>query len=292
MNLAEHLAGYPPDLAKVILAFASGARRIAAGFEPTGGAGSQNVFGEEQNHMDLFADSTLQEAFRASGVVALYGSEELAEPVDLGGEGFSVVLDPLDGSSLVDVGLAVGSILGIFPGKGVLRPGSELAGAAYAIYGPTTLIAFATGHGLQVFRWTGETWELHKGDVRIANGKLMAPGGLRRRFIPDVEGFVSHLEAEGYKLRYSGAFVADVHQILHKGGIFLYPALEGALQGKLRLLYEGIPMAYLAEAAGGAGSDGTRSLLDIIPDSHDQRTPIILGGAREVAWYQERIWKQ
>jgi fructose-1,6-bisphosphatase I len=129
---------------------------------------------------------------------------------------------------------------------------------------------------------TGEFVLRHR-DLRIPQGKIYAPGALRKDYLPAHARWIEHLEQSGYKLRFSGCFVADAHQILHKGGVFTYPGIKGKEKGKLRLLYEANPMGRLISEAGGAVSNGNGNILDIQPDAINQLTPVYIGGKNEIA---------
>jgi fructose-1,6-bisphosphatase I len=195
---------------------------------------------------------------------------------------FGVVIDPLDGSSLIDVNLCVGSIIGIYPGH-VLEKGAKMVAALYILYGPLTSLTLTTGKGVHEFVLddAGE-FVLKEQDIKIPEGKIYAPGALRKDYLPAHARWIDHLEQAGYKLRFSGCFVADVHQILHKGGVFTYPGLKGKEKGKLRLLYEANPMGMIIHEAGGAISNGRADILDITPETIDQITPIYVGGIKEI----------
>jgi fructose-1,6-bisphosphatase I len=195
---------------------------------------------------------------------------------------FGVVIDPLDGSSLIDVNLCVGSIIGIYPGH-VLEKGAKMVAALYILYGPLTSLTLTAGKGVHEFVLddTGE-FVLKEQDIRMPAGKIYAPGALRKDYLPAHARWIEHLEQAGYKLRFSGCFVADVHQILHKGGVFTYPGFKGREKGKLRLLYEANPMGRIIHEAGGAISNGTADILDITPETIDQITPIYVGGIKEI----------
>jgi len=242
MNLETHLAGQDEDVKQVILRISEVAKTIRGGFATRQGASdSSNVYGEQQAAMDVWADELLISGLRDSGLVRYVASEEQPDMLTFPGStsDLGVTIDPLDGSSLLGVNLAVGTIVGIYRGS-PLSPGDEM------------------------------------------DGKIYAPGALRRDYLPAHRCFIERLEEEGYKLRYSGSFVADVHQILHKGGVFTYPPFAGNERGKLRLLFEAIPMGFIVSQAGGSASDGHRDLLSIKPEAVSQRVPVYIGGKREI----------
>jgi len=209
-----------------------------------------------------------------------------------GGRKFSVAYDPLDGSSLVDVNLAVGTIVSIFEGDNLIQPGRNQIAALYILYGPRTTLVFSTGHGVHEFALNQlMEYTLQKENITLASkGTIYAPGGQRNKYTPGVENFVRSLEEQGSKLRYSGGFVPDINQVMIKGkGIFLYPHLQDAPNGKLRLLYELNPMAFLIEQAGGAASTGKRRILDLMPEGIDDRAPVFIGCKDDVAKAEEFI---
>jgi len=195
---------------------------------------------------------------------------------------FGVVIDPLDGSSLIDVNLAVGTIIGIYPGT-VLDMGKNMIAAMYILFGPLTTLTFTTGNGVHDFVMD-EKGEFHltAEDIKIPDAKIYAPGALRKDYLPAHSKFISSLENDGYKLRFSGSFVADMHQILHKGGVFTYPGIKGKEKGKLRLLFEANPMGKIVSEAGGAISNGKTDILSIKPDVIDYITPLYAGGKKEI----------
>ena len=178
---------------------------------------------------------------------------------------------------------ADGAIIGIFRGN-VLVPGQEMIGAMYVLYGPLTTLTYCLKKGVHEFVLDADgDYVLQSEDIRIPDGKIFAPGALRKKYLDGHLKWIEALEADGYKIRFSGSFVADVHQILHKGGVFTYPGIVGNEQGKLRLLFEGNPMGFIVEQAGGATSDGHRSLLSIQPDGVAHRVPIYVGGKKEIS---------
>jgi fructose-1,6-bisphosphatase I len=198
---------------------------------------------------------------------------------------YSVAYDPLDGSSLVDVNLAVGTIVSIFAGCDLLQEGRNQVAAMYILYGPRVSMVYSVGKGVYEFTMNHlMEFTLTRENVRMqAAGNIYSPGGLRNKYTEGDEKFIRFLEARGAKLRYSGGFVPDINQVLMKGkGIFMYPALNGSPNGKLRLLFELNPMAYLVEQAGGAATNGSVPILDLKPESLDQRAPIYIGCADDV----------
>ncbi len=290
VNLRDFLisTGTEEHLAVLILFLAEQAKAVKKGFLRTAGkpAGetTRNVYGEEQMPLDTYADSVFVEGLKSSGLARYIATEEQEKVIEVGHpkNNFGIVIDPLDGSSLIDVNFSVGTIIGICPGQ-VLDRGSNLIAALYILYGPLTTLTFTTGSGVHEFVMdeSGE-FVLRQKDLRIPKGKLYAPGALRKDYLPAHRRWIEHLEQDGYKLRFSGCFVADVHQILRKGGVFTYPGIRGKEQGKLRLLYEANPMGMLVREAGGSISNGSSDILMIQPERIDQVTPVYIGGTNEI----------
>jgi fructose-1,6-bisphosphatase I len=291
MILREFLdkEGTEKNLAELILFLSGQAREVKKGFLSTcmntGACGTQNMFGEDQKPLDKYADDVFIHALQKSRLVRYIATEEQDHVIEVSGakNQFGVVIDPLDGSSLLDVNLCVGSIIGIYPGH-VLEKGTKMIAALYMLYGPLTLLAFTTKHGVHEFVQceTGEFVLRHE-NLKIPEGKIQSPGALRRDYLTAHAQWISCLENEGYKLRFSGCFVADIHQILHKGGVFSYPGYKGKESGKLRLLYEANPMGMIVCEAGGAASNGHTDYREIVPSAIGQVTPLYIGGKKEIA---------
>ncbi len=254
-----------------------------------GVAGTSNLYGEEQLALDVLSDRIMRKRLVKSGVVLNIASEEMDEiyevkPDNPNGK-YSVAYDPLDGSSLVDVNLAVGTIVSIFAGSNLLQEGRNQVAAMYILYGPRVSMVYSVGNGVYEFTMNHlMEFTLTRENVRMQpSGDIYSPGGLRNKYTEGNEKFIRYLEAKGCKLRYSGGFVPDINQVLMKGkGIFLYPALNGSPNGKLRLLFELNPMAFLIENAGGAATNGKTPILDLKPESLDQRAPIYIGCVEDV----------
>lgn len=281
--------GTEKNLAELILFLSDQAGLVKKGFfstctKTTPDEQTKNMFGEEQQALDKYADRVFISGIQKSGLARYIATEEQDHiiEIDHAKNNFGLVIDPLDGSSLIDVNLCVGTIIGIYPGQ-VLEKGTTMVAALYILYGPLTTLTLTTGKGVSEFvqNENGE-FILTEKDLRIPDGKIYAPGALRKDYLPAHARWIGHLEQEGYKLRFSGSFVADVHQILHKGGVFTYPGYNGKEKGKLRLLYEANPMGMIVRAAGGAASNGRTDILSLKPEAIGQTTPIYIGGKKEI----------
>jgi fructose-1,6-bisphosphatase I len=292
MKLKDFLIseGTEKNLAELILFLSDQAHGVRKGFLCTCMKDSvdektRNVYGEEQMPLDKYADGVFISGLKSSRLVRYIATEEQEQIIEVENpkNNFGVVIDPLDGSSLIDVNLCTGSIIGIYPDH-VLEKGATMVAALYMLYGPLTSLTFTAGKGVHEFVMdeSGEFVLRHR-DIRIPEGKIFAPGALRKDYFPVHARWIEHLEQAGYKLRFSGCFVADVHQILHKGGVFSYPGFKGKEKGKLRLLYEANPMGKILHEAGGAISNGKTDILGIIPRAIDEVTPIYAGGKKEIA---------
>lgn len=235
----------------------------------------ENPSGETQKAADVHADEHLVEQLGALDVVGEIATEEREDVLDCG-DGLAVTLDPLDGSSNLTSNNLMGTIVGVFDAE-LPAGGDEIVAAAFTVYGPITTMVAATETGVTEY-------ELVDGERRVADEALTLPedpvvygfGGGDDSWTPAFTDFADEIRHE-LKLRYGGAFVGDVSQVLHYGGLFAYPALQSRPDGKLRLQFEGIPMAYVADRAGGSSSDGETSLLDRTPDQLHERTPVHLG---------------
>jgi fructose-1,6-bisphosphatase I len=291
VDLRRHMwmSGIEEDLRRLIWQIAVTAKYISAKIHESNRkfAGLKNIYGEEQLALDRASDEILQSQLRYSGFVNAYASEELASIITIGkGDGkYFVTADPLDGSSLVDTNLAIGTIIGIHRTPVLEEGRKNMAAALYITYGPLITMVYSAGKGTHEFVLNREgEYVLSQEHIRLKDkGSIYSLGGLRKDWTDRHLRYVEFLEAEGYKLRYSGGFVPDINQILiKKGGIFTYPALKGSATGKLRLIFELQPMAFLFEQAGGSAMDGERDILAIKPQSIDQRRPIYIGSRFEV----------
>ncbi len=285
----QHLKKYGVErtMAKIMLLIAERSKIVQKAFlTHSGPAATKNIHGEQQMELDKYADMVFLKAMEKSRLVKTVASEEQDDIVEIvkAKGNYGVTLDPLDGSSLIKTNLAVGTIAGFFNEGDVMERGSKMDGAMYILYGPLTSLVYTAKNGVHEFVLNGRgKFMLKRENITIPqNGKLYCPGGLRNDWHIGHADFISDLEREGYKLRFSGGFVPDFNQLLTYGGVFCYPALKSAPQGKLRLVLEANPMALIAEQAGGAGTNGTGNLHSIKPDSLAQRTPLYLGGKKEV----------
>ncbi len=284
MLLNEKLEMAPPPVREIMLTFAqcvNGVRQLlhTANRKTTG---TQNVSGDHQLALDVMADTLFYDAFAALPAVYEFASEERDESMILHSDAtYSITLDPLDGSSLLDVNLSVGSILGIW--RGPVLSGTLVA-SAYVVYGPATILVLSVGTGVSEFILRDGAYICLQESIKLKEkGDLYSIGGLRRDWLLRHAAFIDALEQEGYKLRYSGCLVPDVHQILLKGGgLFTYPALENAPTGKLRLLFELYPLSFIVSQAGGDASDGKQPILSSQRISLHQKSPIYLGSRKEV----------
>ena len=268
-----------------------------------GPTGATNVQGEEVQKLDVIANETISRCLGYWGNVGIMVSEEDDEPVilrELNAEAKYIVLfDPLDGSSNIDVNVSIGTIFsvlqrreGIEAGKvmdHILQPGFRQIAAGYVIYSSSTVMAYTTGDGVHMF-----TLDPSIGAYRLCRESVTVPArgrtysvneaylGLFPEGIQEYLGWVKTDQAGGYGLRYIGSLVADFHRTLLKGGVFLYPPTKKAPEGKLRLLYEANPLAFIVEQAGGTATDGKQRILDKVPATLHQRTPLLIGSTEEV----------
>jgi fructose-1,6-bisphosphatase I len=292
IDLRRHLRGQNicDNLVHLICEIAEASKYVinAVRTGDLGVAGTSNLYGEEQLALDVLSDRIMRKRLIHSGVVCNIASEEMDEIYQCQADAdglYSVAYDPLDGSSLVDVNLAVGTIVSIYSGCDLLQPGRNQVAAMYILYGPRVSLVYTVGDGVHEFTMNNlMEFTLTRENIRMnPEGNIYAPGGLRNKYSEGDERFIRHLEDKGCKLRYSGGFVPDINQVLMKGkGLFMYPALNGAPNGKLRILFELNPMAFIVEHAGGAASNGKIPILDIKPESLDQRAPVYIGCSEDV----------
>ncbi len=276
-------------LAHLVLTIADLSKEIAHLIQ-TGGvdyAETENDFGENQLALDVQVDSLIREKLLESGVVGYLTSEESLEPVRGEGE-FAVAYDPLDGSSLVDANLAFGSIFGIWKCEDLVgKSGRDLVASCYIVYGPRLVLVLALPNLVCEFTLnTDYEYELTQEKITLEpNKKYFAPGGIHSVTPRDhYDNLIQFWLKHHYTLRYSGGFVSDVNHILAKqGGVFAYPEVHGHPEGKLRLSFECLPLAYIVEQAGGMAVDGRGNfILDKKITDLGMRSPIILGSKDEV----------
>jgi fructose-1,6-bisphosphatase I len=261
-----------------------------------GGADAVNVQDEAQQKLDVFADRTFLRMLSAGKSVAGIGSEEREDPVicnDQGREGkYIVLLDPLDGSSNIDVNVSIGTIFSILRRTTPLgepltfgdfmQPGTAQVAAGYILYGSSTMLVYTTGHGVNGFTLdpaVGEFFLSHPGMTFPEVGPTYSVNDtLLPETPPHVQAYIAHCRAtHGSRARYIGSLVADFHRNLIQGGIYMYPSLQTRPQGKLRLLYECAPLAFIAEEAGGLAEDDHGRILDRVPTSLHERSPLYIG---------------
>jgi fructose-1,6-bisphosphatase I len=270
-----------------------------AGLLNIGGAyGTENVQGEEQQKLDVIANIRFIRALKNGGEVCAIVSEEDDEILDLNNQDgrYIVAMDPLDGSSNIDVNVSIGTIFSIFrrvspvgskvTEEDVLQKGSEQVAAGYLLYGSSTMLVYTTGRGVNGFTYDPSLGEffLSHADMRIPEGgKIYSinEGGYRS-FDAKVQQYIENCKDKKYTARYIGSLVADFHRNLMKGGIYIYPASEKTPSGKLRLNYECNALAMICEQAGGVATDGKNRILDIQPESLHQRVPFYVGSKKMV----------
>lgn len=302
--LADFLESTTPlELTKVIFSLAEGCKIIqgfvsnAALKDVTGSTGSTNVQGETVQKLDDLSNKILMDYLRASETCAGYLSEENEGIVTLNETGkYTIAVDPLDGSSNIDVAAPIGTIFAInqrLSASGqtnegdFLQKGSATKAAGYFIYGSSTILVLSTGKGVNGFTLNTQTasFDLSHPDMKVSkSGKIYSINqGNAEKFDEGVRNFISYCTAidketsRPYSLRYIGSMVGDLHRNLIKGGIFIYPASKSEKKGKLRLLYECIPMSFIIEQAGGKATDGYQRMLDILPTEIHERTAIFIG---------------
>lgn len=259
--------------------------------DQAGRAGQENASGEDVQKLDVYANETVKQVIGKHGRFAMFASEEENDVVNCDAQGDYVILfDPLDGSSNIDVNVSVGTIFSVYkvaPGtqncvEACLQPGSEQVMAGYVIYGSSVMLVYTAGQGVHGF-----TYDPSLGDFFLSHPSIRIPDkascyslndALWDRLNPGLQAYISELR--GYPKmsgRYVGSLVADFHRNLLKGGIYLYPGTVQSPQGKLRLLYEANPLAFVCEQAGGYASDGAQRILDLKPIELHQRVPLFIG---------------
>jgi fructose-1,6-bisphosphatase I len=282
--------------------------RRAALVGQLGLAGETNVTGDAPKKLDLFGNATVVEAFVESGLVAAIVSEELDEPQYVAARSdrqYVICIDPLDGSSNSDHNGAVGTIFGIYRRvttgqnssvEDVLRKGSEQVAAGYVMYGPSTVLVYTSGFGVNGFTLdpTIGSFLLSHPDIRCpARGSTYSANlGRHDEWHPNIRKVIDYWNSADpathrpYSLRYTGAMIADLHRILLEGGVFFYPPDATHSNGKLRLIYECAPLAFVVEQACGSAGTGRERILDIQATGIHQRLPIVIGSTEDVALYE------
>jgi fructose-1,6-bisphosphatase I len=242
----------------------------------------QNSSGETQLQLDIQSDLIIEEELSQIKSVHTIASEEKELPMLLNEAGqYFIAFDPLDGSSLVDVNLSVGSIFGIYDGEFV---GSKLVASCYVVYGPRVELVFAYNGKVKLYLLQAGEFEYVKEIHLNEKGKIMAPGGTQQFWAPYHKAMIDSFFATGYRLRYSGGMVPDLHQILLKGGgLFSYPGASDKPEGKLRQLFEVFPFAMIFEMAGGKAIDGTKRVLDKVTAHVHDTSPCFFGSNHEVS---------
>ena len=270
-----------------------------------GRTGTTNVQGEQVQKLDEFANTVIVSTVEAGGHVCVMGSEEVEEPIQIPTRypqgKYVLQFDPLDGSGNIDINASIGTIFSIHrrvtpdgePGtlRDLLQPGSDIVAAGYVIYGSSSMLVYSTGDQVDGF-----TYDPGVGEFFLSHPKIRIPErgriysineGNYHNWSKGIQDWVDWIKTptedkKAYRQRYIGAMVADLHRTLLRGGIFVYPPDIKNKKGKLRLLYEASPMAFLVEAAGGTASDGENRILSLVPKELHQRTPVFIGSPADV----------
>jgi len=274
-----------------------------------GSAHTENIQGEVQKKLDVISNEILLEANEWGGHLAAMASEEMESihpiPNRYPKGEYMLLFDPLDGSSNIDVNVSIGTIFSVLKApegmvepteKDFMQPGSQQVAAGYAVYGPQTMLVLTTGNGVNCFTLDREmgSWVLTQRNMTIpATTREFAINASNarhwhapvKRYVDELLAGTSGPRGVDFNMRWVASMVADVHRILVRGGIFMYPAdtRDAQMPGKLRLMYEANPMAFIVEQAGGAATDGRGRILDILPQKLHQRVPVFLGSKDEVA---------
>ncbi|MCQ8894844.1 class 1 fructose-bisphosphatase [Limnobacter humi] len=315
LKAAEGAAGHgriTPELSTLIHALSGVSQHISAAVHKgalsgvLGTAGTENVQGETQKNLDIIANDMILVALAASGVVAGMASEELDDCSPVPGHAdkpYLVLFDPLDGSSNIDVNVSIGTIFSVLPNPrtgdinnhSFLQPGTAQVAAGYVVYGPQTSLVLTFGNGVAAF-----TLDREAGEYVLTTPAMDIPADTKefainmsnqRHWYPPVQKYIAELLAgktgergKDFNMRWIASMVADVHRVLTRGGIFMYPKdlRDPNKPGKLRLMYEANPMSFLVEQAGGKSFDAAQRILDIQPTELHQRCAVMLGSAHEV----------
>lgn len=301
------LAALLVDVAAAVKAIAAMSARGALD-GASGSLDSTNVQGETQKPLDVLSNTAFVNTFELGGLVAGVASEEMDDPFPVKPPHtrgpFLAIFDPLDGSSNIDGNVSVGSIFSILRANGTnepdikdyLQPGSKQVAAGYALYGPSTVMVLTVGNGTHGF-----TLDREVGNFILTHPHIQIPADTseyaintsnERFWEPPVTRYIGECKAgktgpreRDFNMRWIASMVAEVHRILIRGGIFMYPrdTKDPSKPGRLRLMYEANPMSFLVEQAGGAASTGRERIMDVVPDQIHQRIPVILGSRNEVA---------
>jgi fructose-1,6-bisphosphatase I len=315
-HVLEQLQSFSPDaqdlsalMNRIALAGKLIARRLSrAGLMEgvLGFTGDVNVQGESVKKMDVFANEVFISVFKQSGLVCRLASEEMEDPYYIPENcpvgRYTLLYDPIDGSSNVDININVGSIFSIRQQEGeddgtaqdLLQSGRKQIAAGYILYGPSTMLIYSIGTGVHAF-----TLDPSLGEFILSNENIQTPEhgpvysvneGNFWQWDESIRNYIRYVHRhQGYTARYGGAMVGDFHRILFQGGVFLYPGTVKKPEGKLRLLYESAPMAFLIEQAGGRASTGTQDIMDALPEKLHARTPLIIGSKEDVALVESFI---
>jgi fructose-1,6-bisphosphatase I/sedoheptulose-1,7-bisphosphatase/fructose-1,6-bisphosphatase I len=313
--LIQQLKGSPElsDLAALLVDIAAAVKAISAMTakgelgDVLGSLETQNVQGETQKKLDVMSNTAFVNTFSLGGLVAGLASEEMDDPLVIDAEEgsgrFLAIFDPLDGSSNIDINVSVGSIFSVLRApvghapevKDYLLCGREQLAAGYAIYGPSTMLVLTVGkgtHGFTLDREVGNFILTHR-DMQVpADTSEFAINASNERFWePPVQRYVAEckngrtdVRERDFNMRWIASMVADIHRILMRGGVFMYPkdTKDPSKPGRLRLMYEANPMSFVIEQAGGIGSTGRKRILDIAPEQIHQRVPVIIGSRNEI----------
>ncbi len=301
-----------PGLAVVIAAVAASTQRIAAlvgkgGLvDILGSAGQENVQGEVQKKLDVISNEMMIDGLASTGHLAALASEEMDHHLPVPGpqaaERYLALFDPLDGSSNIDINAPIGTIFSLLPAPpgevsdaSFLQPGSRQVAAGYAVYGPSTQLVLTWGHGADLYTLNRENGEYVLTGQAIAVPRETSEYAINasnqrfwevpvQRYVAECQAGATGPRGRDFNMRWNGSMVSDVHRVLSRGGVFLYPRDNKLPRkaGRLRLMYEANPMAMLIREAGGLATDGALPLLDIVPTELHQRVPVVLGSAEEV----------
>ena len=262
-----------------------------------GSMGTQNMAGDNQQKLDVLANIRFTRALAKGGEVCALISEESESFVDLNNDGkYVIAIDPLDGSSNIDVNVSIGTIFSIYRRKSqagtpiqsvdILQKGFEQVAAGYVLYGSSTMMVYTTGHGVNGFTYEpslGEYFLSHPDLKMPEDGKIYSINeGSANSFSQSMKDYIQYCKDQNYTARYIGSLVADFHRNMLKGGIYIYPATDKDPKGKLRLMYECNALAFIAEQAGGKASDGNRRIMDIDMKELHQRTAFYVGSRKMV----------